>query len=351
MQSTLMFGNRKVGGGECPLFLPDIGTFFNQDVALATHMVAQLADMGVEAIKGEILHDERIALDVDYEVRYFGEKEGFKSERYRDLIRRKVVSFEDYERIFSQATQSRLPVVLSVYDFEGADFANQIGACALKIASSNLTHYPLMDYLSTLKLPLILDTGRATLGEIAQGVDRLRQKGVDQLLIEHSPKAPPAPVSEQNIKFIKTLANTFHTPVGLSDHHAGTEMLMAATVMGASLLEKGLCEDNAALDQDVTHALPLGKVSEVLQQIELYHSALGSGMKEAEIERHPARMGLVAKTALKKGDVLTLDNVFFAFPAVGISVINWDEVAGQCLSSDLPEGQPIQWFNLMPATR
>ena len=343
---TFEIGHRKIGEGELPLFLPDIGTFFNQDVSLAHQLVEQLLKSGVEAIKGELLHTADIALDVDYEVKYYGETEGFRSERYRELIERKVVALDDYEQIFAYCRQRQVPFVLSVYDLEGTDFAKQIGVSALKVASSNITHLPLIRYLAESKLPLILDTGRANFSEVAQAVEWLKKFGAEQVIIEHSPKAPPAPVNEQNLQFINTLKTSFKAPVGLSDHHAGNEMLYAATLFGACVLEKGLCSDDQALDQDVTHAMSISEVASALQQIKLFHDCIGDGEKEVLQQKHPARMGMNAKYDLQKGQHLTLETVNFAFPAIGIGAEHWEQVESKVLLKDLAAGQPISWRDL-----
>ncbi|MFO7727444.1 MAG: N-acetylneuraminate synthase family protein [Desulfonatronovibrio sp.] len=348
MRQSFFIGQRQIGQGCSPLFLPDIGTFFNQDTEDAKLLIAQLADTGVEAIKGEILHTAEIALDVDYHTQYFGQEEGVVQERYRDLIARKVVSLDNYAAIFSLCKEYQLPFILSVYDFKGADFAREIGAASLKIASSNITHQPLMEHIAHLELPVILDTGKATFSEISRAVDWLKSAGVDRLIIEHSPKAPPAPVSEQNLLFMKTMAQAFKVPVGLSDHHAGNEMLLAATTLGAAVLEKGLCQDDKALDQDVAHAMRFSQVEPALRQIQMIHQALGDGERNpAGIIPHQARMGLIAARDLAKGEEISMGDLSYAFPALGIKVEYTQEIVGSHLINHKRAGEVINWQDIV----
>lgn len=339
-----------------PLFLPDIGTYFNQDMQQAKAMIDGLVAAGVSTIKGEILNNANICLDASLSgnERYWGHKSGeHKEENYRELIERKVVSLEAYQQLFDYAQSKNVDIVVSVYDFEGADFAKKMGVVAIKIASSNITHQPLIEYVAKLNLPMIIDTGHSTLEEVARACN-WAQDAVDNsvdLLIEHSPKGPPAPVSEQNLRFMQTLGKALNVPYGLSDHHAGNEMLLAATAMGAVVLEKGVCPDNMGDEQDGGHAIALGEVASTLSKINMIADAMGNGIRHLPRNRdkYVSRMGLVAKTNLKPGDILSLDTIDFAFPAKGIKAEYWSEVEGAMVAQDLTAGQVIDWSAVMIA--
>jgi sialic acid synthase SpsE len=345
---TFQLGGVMVGAGKCPLLLPDIGTFFNQDMEQAEQMIRQLAEAGVKTVKGEVLQRADIALDVDYEDEYLVREGQLQKENYRRLIERKVLSLEDYERLFTLCRNLGMQVVVSIYDFEGAKFAADQDCVALKIASSNITHQPLIEYVARLGLPMIMDTGRANLSEIARAVNWAEKAGVRHLIIQQSPKAPPAPVSEHNLRFMETLRQTFGCQVGLSDHHAGTEMLLAATVMDVAVLEKGVYPDGVEMDQGIYHAMPVSQVGETLKQIQQIHAALGDGRAPLETQPHRARMGLVAKTDLPAGAVLSLDMVDFAFPALGIGAQAWPEVDKAVLKHPVADGSVIRWSDLEP---
>jgi len=345
----LLLGTTPVGPDHPPVFLAEIGTLFNQDVGLARDMVEQVR-RSREAVrhtplllKGEILHTADICLDDDAVENYYSRSGEHCAERYREVIERKVVPLDQYRAIFGLCTD--LPFVLSVYDLEGADFAADIGAVALKIASSNVTHVPLIRHVARLGLPMLIDTGRSTLPEIERAVSTARDAGCDRLLTEHSPDGHPALPENHNLRMLWTLARTFGAPVGLSDHHAGEEMLYLSVALGASLVEKGVTLDPDALDQDVSHALPLTELVRVANTLHDCWLALGQDVRDLttpiEMLGSSARMGLVARRDLHAGDPVDLDHVTFAFPRKGIGAEEWDEVCGRTLGRDLPAGSVI----------
>ncbi|MBE0471257.1 MAG: N-acetylneuraminate synthase family protein [Methyloprofundus sp.] len=342
----IYIGKRLISNTELPLFAPDIGTFFNQDMGRAETIIKKLVLAGVELVKGEILHTAEIALKSDHTDAYFCPSKGVIKENYRQIIERKVVPLENYAKLFNLCKQYQLPFLVSVYDDKGARFALEQGAVALKIASSNVTHYPLISYVASLGLPMIIDTGRANIDEIARALGWAKAAGAKDVIIEHSPKAPPAPVSEQNLKFMCSLANMFGVPVGLSDHHAGTEMLLSATALGASLLEKGVFLDDQPMDQDVAHGMPVSQVAKLLKQIKLIHEGLGSGLPNYFNHGHPARMGWIARRDLPIGHIIRLEDLTYAFPGVGVKVEETPLALGWRLVQDKQAGEVIAWQDL-----
>ena len=197
-------------------------------------------------------------------------------------------------------------------------------------------------------MPVILDTGHSTIEEIGRAIDWAHDAGAEQLVVEHSPLGPPHGVDQHNLRFMHTLGVAFGIPYGLSDHHAGEEMLYAAAAMGASVIEKGVCPDGVDDEQDAAHALPISKVADVVRMIGNIRMALGTGVRQLprDREKYRSRMGLVAKRDIAAGEKITLDNVTFAFPAVGIEVEYWREVAGSVLDHSISAGQIIRWRDL-----
>jgi len=347
---SFYINNYLLDDGEPPLFLPEIGTFFNQDTAVAKEMISQLKKAGATIIKGEILHDANIALDGELEEVYLSNDGEQVIERYRNLIERKVLPLETYKEIFDHCKLEGMAFVLSVYDFKGAEFAKEIGACALKIASSNIVHRPLIEYVASLDIPMILDTGKSTLEEIARAIQWAEDAGAKNLMIQHSPEASPASIENHNMKMIKTFKSVFDRPVGLSDHFQGEEMLYVAIALGAQSIEKGIYPDGLCAEQDIHHAMPISKVSEVIKKCKEIYLALGSGMRYLRSDRNKyiSRMGLSASVDLKPGDRLTIENVSFAFPADGIPVERWDITVNWIVRAKIPAGKSISWCDIEP---
>lgn len=349
-------GDTTIGTDHPPVFLAEIGTYFNQDITLADRMIRNITEAAQQVpevpvlLKGEILHTADICLDDDTIEVYTSKSGHIAQERYRSLIERKVVSLDDYRRLL---TLSALPVVTSVYDLAGVDFAVEIGVAALKIASANITHVPLIRHAAGKGLPIIIDTGRASLEEVAGAVAVARKAGCPGIIVEHSPDGHPAMPEAHNLRLLQTYASALEVPVGLSDHHVGDEMLYVAVALGASIIEKGVCHDSTLLEQDAAHAMDLRDLPSVLRRVHNAWAALGRTRRDPTapicgVIATTQRQGLIAKRDLVPGDRVSLDTIAFAWPAKGIPVHHWDTVAGWEVVAPVGKGKVIDWPHLRP---
>lgn len=342
LHEQVKIGDIVIGRGAPAVFLPDIGTFFNQDVARGLALIDRVADAGAQVIKGEVLHDARICLDTDLLENITTRDAVLTKEPYRRVIERKVLPLGAYEKLFAHATRRTLRLALSVYDAIGLEFALAQGASLVKIASSNVVHRPLVEQAAVTGVPVLMDTGGATLQEVTRAVQWFESTGGTQLIIEHSPPGPPAPVARHNLPALATYREAFRCPVGLSDHHAGVEMLHAAIALGANVIEKGVYPDEVERDQDVAHGLPISRLAATLRQCANISAALL--VPDPLIAAgHPARMGLTAARDVPAGHVLILDDLAYAFPAVGVPVEQVNEAIGCRVIRAVAAGQPLTW--------
>lgn len=343
-----------------PIFFAEIGGFFGQDLILAREMVSRIIDIGKAVshqpmvLKTEILHDANICLPGDTLETYAAKDGRVQQENYRALIERKVVPLDQYGQLFELCRSQNMPFCVSVYDFAGADFAIGAGAAALKIASSNIVHIPLIRHCASKGLPLIIDSGRSTIAEVQRAVETAQAAGCRDIVLEHSPDGHPALPKAHNLRVLQTYAQAFGLPVGLSCHHVGLEMLYMSIALGATVLEKGVHVAPDDLDIDISHTMDLKDLQSVLESVHASWQALGQPARDLQIPiggvlGTSQRQCLVAKKNLVPGDAISLNSVGFAFPRRGVGVEYWDLVLGWKLTSDVAAGQPIGWENVSPA--
>jgi sialic acid synthase SpsE len=350
-----------------PTLLLDINVRHNGDTTRARAMIDAIARIRDAAavpvmLKGEIVSDAHMALPLDdYRERYWtrgddGEwREG--SEPFHEVIARKTMGLDEWEDLYRYTQARALPLVLSAYDEAGYALAADL-AVGLKVASSNLTHWPLLrcavHWCNFHSAPLFLDTGGASLGDIAKAYDICEGT---VLHIAHSPPGHPAPPDAMNLRYLDTLARLCpDAAIGLSHHGETWAPILAAVARGAAFVEVAVCDDPTELDQDVALAVPLDRVVELSQAMRETYDSLGSQRPDvaarSPMQGSSASMGIVAARTLGLGDRVDLDSVRFAFPnadhhpAGGVPVRCWDEVENLSVRRFVAEGKPITWAAL-----
>lgn len=350
---TVKLAGISIGDGAPPVFLAEIGALFNRDIPLAERLIDDIAAVAGRAsalplmLKGEVLHDASICLDDETVETYQSKTSERRRERYRDLIERKTLPLDAYALIMRRARDAGLDVVMSVYDFAGADFVRAQGGAAIKIASSNVTHLPLIRHVAGLGLPMLIDNGRASLAEVERAVLAARDGGCEDIVLQHSPDGHPAPPGNHNLNSLATLVARFGLPVGLSDHFHNEDMLFVALGLGVHLIEKNVVVDDHRLEQDYAIAMPIERLRETLHRLGDAWQALGADWRDLAkrdgLIATSARMGVVTAAAVRAGDPISLATVRFAFPKKGVGAEDFDKIDGAEFSTDLAPGAVVTW--------
>lgn len=343
---SVQIGPHLLGADHPPVFWPDIDVYFKREVSQALYLIDKVVEAGGQFLKGAVLHRENLCLRSEHQVSYYNTSTGtMVSESYKNVIERHVVPIEVLGKIMRHAADAGLSLVLSVYDAEGLAFAQHVGAVAVKLPSSNITHKALIEAVAASRLPLIMDTGRSKFSEIERAVGWVRHQGAgSRLLLQHSPPGPPAPAARFHLRMIQTLAQVFSCPVGLSDHHPGLNMVPLAVALGACVIEKGLVVDEAVADLDVAHALPAGRLREALSMIEDSWRALGECQRPDEEvpDQWVDRMCIIAGRDIAAGEIIAREMLDFAFPPLGIGAEHLDAVVGAVAREGIAHGMPVR---------
>lgn len=343
---TVYLGSVPVGDGHPVVLVAETGTFFNQDIGLAEEYLAAIIAAGVPVFKTEILHNPEVCLRQSGLELKFNHASGQRTENYRALIERKTVPLAQYARLFARCREAGIPLIASVYDFEGVDFLVREGGGGIKIARHNITNLPLIRKSAQTGLPVLFDAGLVYLDELALAVRTAREEGA-AVIVNHHPGPNPTPAERQNLRVIATWKDIFEAPAGLACHYRGEEILFAAVGAGANLIEKGVVDDNTRAEQDVVSALNLSDLAAFHQKLLNCWHALGSRFPVIPEPRDlSVRKGLAAARELAAGEVLNLSDIVFAWPPVGIPAEHWNIVAERKLRRRIPAGEAIRWADI-----
>ena len=143
-----------------------------------------------------------------------------------------------------------------------------------------------------------------------------------------------------------SLRETGCAKVGYSDHTKGIEIPIAAAALGASVIEKHFTLNRNMDGPDHKASLDPDELKAMVSAIRNIEKALGDGHKKISPSEQKniaiARKSIVAACSIKKGEILTEQNLTVKRPGTGISPMRWEEVLGTKAIKDFNEEDLIE---------
>ncbi|WP_024992234.1 N-acetylneuraminate synthase [Hoylesella pleuritidis] len=331
--------------------IAEIGCNHCGDPILAKKMVEKAKLCGVDAVKFQTFKASALiskyAPKADYQKITTGE-----NENQLEMTRKLELPFADYEKLRDYAISLGLDVFSTAFDMESIDLLEQSGQSIWKIPSGEITNLPYLERIAKIRVTgkrIILSTGMSTIDEIHQAVDTILQYEVkENLTILHCNTEYPTPDEDVNLSAIDTLHQEFpNFKIGFSDHSIGTVATIGACMKNIVLIEKHFTLDKNLEGPDhKASATPdeLLLLCESVRRIEVI--AGGNGKRVTASERRNiniARKSIVAKTTIRKGDILSENNITCKRPGNGVSPMKWYEVLGTKAIKDFSEDQLIEY--------
>lgn len=281
MSRALRIGNRWVGDGHPVYVIAEIGINHNGSVDTALRLIDAAVRAGCDAVKFQKRTPD-LCVPESQRALVRETPSGFMTY----LEYRRMVEFEadEFQIIDAYCRENRIAWLASCWDEPSLAFIERFNPPCHKIPSALLTDLPLLRQIRATGRPAILSTGMSTMEQIEAAVDVL---GRDRLLITHCTSTYPCDPSELNLRMIDTLRQRFDVPVGYSGHEAGLVTTVAATALGACLVERHVTLDRAMWGSDQAASVEPGGLERLVRYIRVVESAMGTGVKEVYASEQP----------------------------------------------------------------
>ena len=349
MKREIRIGERVVGPGHPVYVIAEAGSNHDRKMDQAKRLVDIAVEAGADAVKFQTFQAEKIATRAHVKIRYL-EELGLHIQEMQDLYRPLELPREWHAELAEYAALQGIDFLSTPFDEEAVDLLDDIGVQAFKIASFELWHLPLIRHASSKGKPIFLSTGMANLGDIEDALSAVRTEGNDQAALFHCAISYPVPFQDVNLRAMHTMQQAFGVPVGLSDHSAGITVPIAATALGACMIEKHFTLSRTLPGPDHRFAIEPHELTAMVRAIRDTEQALGSPIKAhtpAEDEyRLQGRRSIHAIRDIPKGTVITREMVAILRPGTGVLPKFLDIVVGRRAATDIAAHEPITWERL-----
>ncbi len=339
--------NYDIGPGRRPYLIAEMSGNHNQSLERALEIVDAAAAHGADAIKLQTYTADTMTLDVRMPGFVIDDpKSLWAGRQLYELYQEAHTPWEWHRPIMERATKHGLHCFSTPFDDTAVDFLESLGVPAYKIASFENTDLPLIRRVASTGKPMIISTGMASVGEIEEAVQTARDAGCRDLALLKCTSSYPATAENTNISTIPHMRALFGCEVGLSDHTIGLGVSVAATALGATVIEKHFTLRRADGGVDSAFSMEPAELRQLRDETERAVQALGTvsyGPTAAEMKSLVFRRSLYIGRDVVAGELLDTTNVCCVRPGYGLAPKFTDQVLGRRVALSLPAGTPVSW--------
>jgi N-acetylneuraminate synthase len=336
-----------IGVDHPPFIIAEMSGNHNQSLDRALQIVTAAARAGAHAIKLQTYTADTITLDVAAAAFVVADQDSlWYGRRLHELYREAHTPWEWHAPIMERAKTLGILCFSSPFDDSAVDFLQTLNVPAYKIASFENNHLPLIRKVAATGKPIIMSTGLATAGELAEAVQTARMAGCGDLMLLKCTSTYPASPRDTNILTIPDMRARFNCEVGLSDHTMGIGTAVAAVAHGACMIEKHFTLRRADGGVDSAFSLEPAELALLVEETERAWQSLGAvsyGPTAAEQKSLAFRRSLYVAEDMAAGDELTPRNLRIVRPAGGLHPRFYEQVLGRRVARAVPKGTAVDW--------
>lgn len=342
-------GGRRIGAGTPCYIIAELSANHGNDYELTERTVRAMKDAGADAVKVQTYTADTITLDCNRDPFIVRGGTLWDGRTLHELYQEASMPWEWQPKIQRLAQELGMDFFSSPFDATAVGFLEEMNVPAHKIASFELVDIPLLKRIAATRKPVIMSIGMATLDEVTEAVDTLRNAGAGHLVMLKCTSAYPANPAEMNLRTMEDMAQRFDLPVGLSDHTMGHSVAVAAVAMGACVIEKHFVLSRSQPGPDSSFSMEPQDFREMVDAVRIVEKALGKvnyEPSEKDLKMRAFRRSLFIAEDMDAGEIFTSANVRCVRPANGLHPRHLEEVLGKRAQRALTRGTPLEWAHV-----
>ena len=336
--------DRNIGCNSKVLIVAELSANHNQRLEVALDTIDAVAEAGADAIKLQTFTPETITYNSRDPIFLVSGGTAWDGRSLHDLYSEAQTPWEWHEKLFERAADRDLLFFSSPFDFSAVDFLETMEVPAYKVASFEITDTPLIRRMAVTGKPVIISTGIATRSEIEEAISVCREVGNEQIVLLKCTSAYPAQTRDANLRTMVDMHGRFDVAVGLSDHTMNHASALAATALGACMIEKHIILDRSMGGPDAGFSLEPTELAELVKLVRQTESARGVvtyELDESAMRSRRFARSLFVVEDVKAGDVMTERNVRSIRPSGGLEPSLRDSLIGRVFLRDVAAGTPL----------
>ncbi len=337
-----------MGEGERCFIIAEAGSNHDGKLEIAKGLIKVAKDAGADAVKFQTYSAEKLYSRKTPSMNYLRKDKLISgNESVWDLIKRIEMPRKWHKPLADYCKEKEIIFLSTPFDVKAVDELEEVGMVAYKIASFEITHLPLLEYVAKRGKPIILSTGMADLSDVELALDTVYKQGNRDVILLHCAVDYPPKYEDLNLRAMQTIRQAFQLPVGFSDHTLGITSDIVAVALGACVIEKHFTLDRKLKGPDHPFALEPDELKNMVQAVRDAEASLGCPIKKrtfAEEEMYRlGRRSLIATCDISKETVITKEMIDVKRPGYGIHPKMMDVVIGRVTKVNIDKDDVLIW--------
>ena len=340
---NLSISKYKITNTSRPFIIAEISSNHNWSLRHTLKLIKKIKEAGAHAVKIQT-YDEN-SMTFKSKKSDFVVKEGlWKKYSLFDLYKEAKTPIEWHEKIFKYAKSLGLVAFSTPFDEKSANFLSKLNVPAYKIASFEIVDHPLIEHVSKKNKPIILSTGMSSLSEISEAIKVIKKTKNEKIILLHCMSNYPSKHYDYNLKMMLKLKNKFNLHVGLSDHSKGDDVALAATALGAKVIEKHVKLKGDNQSHDSKFSMDTDELKLFCKKINTIWETLGTddfSLRKDKYSKKFRRSIYVVKN-IKKDQLITKSNIKKIRPSNGLHPKYYFKILGKQVTKNIFAGSALK---------
>ena len=316
--------------------IAEIGQAHDGSLGTVHAYIDAVANTGCDAIKFQThIAEAESSIHEPFRVK-FSKQDATRMEYWK----RMEFTLEQWVEIKQHCDEVGLEFISSPFSNTAVDLLEEVGVKRYKIGSGEVNNFVLLEKIAQTGKPVIISSGMSSFEELDATVQFLKDRKVSFSILQCTTSYPTSP-EQFGLNVIAELKERYRVLVGFSDHSSSIESCIAATALGAKILEFHVVFDKKMFGPDVKSSLTIEETSQLVRGVRNIERALSSPINKNDISGFSNLKSIFEKSLainknLKAGHVLTFSDLETKKPkGFGILASQYEQVIGKKLKRDL----------------
>ncbi|MCX2837463.1 N-acetylneuraminate synthase family protein [Salinimicrobium sp. MT39] len=319
--------------------IAEIAQAHEGSLGIAHSYIDALAKTGVDAVKFQVhIAEAESSVHEPFRVKFSTQ------DKIRfDYWKRMEFSLQQWQELKTHCEEAGVEFMASPFSNAAVDLLEELDLKRYKIGSGEVNNFLLLQKIAATKKPMILSSGMSSFEELDKTADFLKDLNVDFSILQCTTSYPTR-TENYGLNVIQQLKERYGVTVGYSDHSARIETCIAATALGAEILEFHAVFNRQMFGPDASSSLEIDEIKQLVSAVKNISLAQQHPVDKSDNSsfsdlKNIFEKSLAVNKDLPAGHILSFEDLESKKPkGFGIDASNFREVIGKNLSRNL-----VQW--------